>query len=67
MKWSNIDDIVFELENEYYDEDISEINIHDLKEMVISLSNFEDYDTSPSDVLLREILDAWIILRCKED
>lgn len=63
MRWTDIEEIADELEEEYSDEDISSLSMSEIKEMVLSISDFEDHNTEPSENILEEIRDAWLSLK----
>ena len=66
MHWSDIEEIVAGLEEAYAEEEIPEYNLEYLKEMVLSLSEFEDQEVEVSDDNLKQILESWIELRTEE-
>lgn len=66
MHWSDIEEIATGLEEEYAEEEIPEYNLGYLKEMVLSLPEFEDQEVEVSDDNLKQILESWIELRTEE-
>lgn len=63
MHWSDIEELAEELEETYSDEEIPEHNLADLKEMVLSLDDFEDHEVEVSEVRLKQIMEHWLELR----
>ncbi len=63
MHWSNIEELAVELEESYAEEEIPEYNLSYLKEMVLSLADFEDQEVEVSDDNLKQILESWIEYR----
>ncbi len=66
MHWSDIEEIATGLEEAYAEEEIPEYNLGYLKEMVLSLPEFEDQEVEVSDDNLKQILESWIELRTEE-
>lgn len=65
MHWTDIEEIVTALEETYADEEIPEYNLSYLKEMVLSLPNFEDQEIEVSEERLKDILENWLALHNK--
>ncbi|CAF1506085.1 unnamed protein product [Rotaria sp. Silwood2] len=63
MHWNDVDEIAIHLEENYPDEDISELTIQDLEDLVKSLSEFDDHEVETNREVLKEILEAWEELR----
>ena len=63
MHWNDIEEIATQLEITYAEEEIPEYNPPYLKEMVLSLSDFEDHELEVSNSNLRQILESWINVR----
>lgn len=63
MHWSNIEEIAVQLEESYAEEEIPEYSLSYFKEMVLSLSNFEDHEVEVSDSTLKQIIEHWVDLR----
>jgi FeS assembly protein IscX len=63
MHWSNIEELAVKLEESYAEEEIPEYNLEYLKEMVLSLSDFEDQEIEVRDNNLKQIMENWIDLR----
>ena len=63
MHWSNIDEIAESLEEHYSEEEVPEHNLYDLKEMILSISEFEDREVEVEDFTLKLILEHWLELR----
>ena len=63
MHWSDIEEIASGLEESYSEEEIPEYNLGYLKEMVLSLSHFEDQEVEVSDDCLKQILESWLEIR----
>ena len=63
MHWNDIEIIASELENDYSDEDIPEGDLASLKEMVLSLTKFEDHEVDVKDIVLKQIIEHWLELR----
>lgn len=63
MHWSDIEEIAEDLEETYFDEEIPEHNLADLKEMVLSLDDFEDHEVEVEDIRLKQIMEHWLELR----
>jgi FeS assembly protein IscX len=63
MHWSNIEELAVKLEESYAEEEIPEYNLEYLKEMVLSLPDFEDHEIEVSDNNLKQIMENWIDVR----
>lgn len=63
MRWSDIEEIIVGLEEAYAEEEIPEYNLEYLKEMVLSLAEFEDQEIEVSEDNLKQIMESWIELR----
>jgi FeS assembly protein IscX len=64
MNWNNIEEIAKNLEETYSEEEIpNENDLAYLKEMVISLNDFEDHDVEVDDDHLKLIMEYWLELR----
>ncbi|WP_341764085.1 Fe-S cluster assembly protein IscX [Candidatus Tisiphia endosymbiont of Beris chalybata] len=63
MHWNDVDEIATHLEENYPDEDISELTIQDLEDLVKSLSEFDDHEVETNREVLKEILEAWEEIR----
>jgi FeS assembly protein IscX len=63
MHWSDIETIATELEEAYSEEEIPEYNLLYLKEMVLSLSSFEDHEVEVEDSVLKQIIEHWLDIR----
>jgi len=63
MHWTDIEEVAEALEETYSDEEIPERNLSYLKEMVLSLSNFEDHEVEVDDDLLNQIIEHWLEIR----
>lgn len=64
MHWSNIEEIVENLEETYSEEEIpNEDNLAFLKEMVLSLNDFEDHEIEVDQEHLKRIMEYWLELR----
>ncbi|MCC8400178.1 MULTISPECIES: Fe-S cluster assembly protein IscX [unclassified Candidatus Tisiphia] len=59
MHWNDVDEIAMSLEENYPDEDISELTLKDLEDLIKSLSDFDDHEIEPNKEVLKEILEAW--------
>jgi FeS assembly protein IscX len=64
MHWNNIEEIVEDLEETYSEEEIPDENdLAYLKEMVLSLSDFEDHEVEVDNDHLKRIMEYWLELR----
>ncbi len=64
MNWNNIEEIAKNLEESYSEEEIPDENdLASLKEMVMSLNDFEDHDVEVDDDHLKRIMEYWLELR----
>lgn len=63
MYWHDIDDIAEKLEENYPDEELSELKLSHLEELVRLLSEFEDHEVPTTKINLEEIKEAWRELR----
>lgn len=63
MHWNDIDDIVDALEETYGDEEIPENDLPYLKEMVLSLPDFEDHEVEVDSQRLKQIMEHWLEIR----
>jgi len=66
MHSSDIEEIAVHLEESYAEEEIPEYNLPYLKEMVLSLSNFEDHEIEVEESTIKQILEHWIDIRSQE-
>jgi FeS assembly protein IscX len=66
MHWSDIEEIAVQLEESYAEEEIPEYNLPYLKEMVLSLLNFEDHEIEVKESTMKQILEHWIDIRNEE-
>lgn len=65
MHWSDIEEIIAGLEEAYAEEEIPEYDLEYLKEMVLSLAEFEDQEVEVSEDKLKQIAESWIELRAE--
>jgi FeS assembly protein IscX len=63
MHWNDIEEIASELEDIYSEEEIPEYNLPYLKEMVLSLPNFDDHEVEVENSTLKQILEQWMDIR----
>lgn len=63
MHWNDIEEIASELEDIYSEEEIPEYNLPYLKEMVLSLPNFDDHEVEVENSTLKQILEQWVDIR----
>jgi FeS assembly protein IscX len=63
MHWNDIEEIAENLEEYYSEEEIPENNLSYLKEMVLSLSDFESHDEEVEDFTLKKIIEQWLEIR----
>lgn len=63
MHWNDIEEIAEALEENYHDEKIEKLKLHDLHELVISLEDFDDDRDYYGDRVLNAILEAWMEIR----
>jgi FeS assembly protein IscX len=64
MHWNDIEEIVENLEETYSEEEIpNENDLLYLKEMVLSLSDFEDHEVEVDSEHLKRIMEYWLDLR----
>jgi FeS assembly protein IscX len=63
MHWNDVEEIAEALEENYSDEEASELKLSEIEEMVRSLSEFEDHDVDVTRTRLKEIQEAWLDLR----
>lgn len=63
MHWNDIEEIATELEDSYAEEEIPEYNLSYLKEMVLSLPNFDDHEVEVENSTLKQILEQWLDIR----
>ena len=66
MHWSDIEELVNGLEESYAEEEIPDYSLSYLKEMVLSLSDFEDQEVEVENDHLKKILECWIDLRSEK-
>ena len=60
MKWQNIYEIVYDLEEKYPNLDILGVSFPKLHSMVTKLENFEDNPNKSNEKILEAIQSAWI-------
>lgn len=63
MRWTDIDDIVEALQDNYPEEDIVNLRFTDLHSWVVSLLEFEDDPSRSNEKLLERIQEEWIQYR----
>ena len=64
MHWNDIEEIVENLEETYSDEEIpNENDLLYLKEMVLSLNDFDDHEIEVDQEHLKRIMEYWLELR----
>jgi len=64
MNWNNIEEMAKNLEESYSEEEIPDENdLAYLKEMVMSLNDFEDHDVEVDGDHLKRIMEYWLELR----
>ncbi|XVN42126.1 MAG: Fe-S cluster assembly protein IscX [Candidatus Rickettsia vulgarisii] len=63
MYWKDVEEIAKSLEEDYPDEDISELSIQDLEDLIKSLEDFEDNEVEVNKEVLKEIQEAWEEIR----
>ncbi len=63
MHWQDVEEIAKSLEEDYPDEDITELTIQDLEELIKSLEDFEDNEAEVNKEVLKEIQGAWEEIR----
>ncbi len=63
MHWNHIEEIAEKLEEMYGDEEIPEHNLSYLKEMILSLNEFEDHEVEVDDDHLKRIMEYWLEIR----
>jgi FeS assembly protein IscX len=66
MHWSDIEELVNGLEESYAEEEIPDYSLGYLKEMVLTLSDFEDQEVEVENDHLKKILECWIDLRSEK-
>ena len=66
MHWSDIENIVDQLETAYLEEEIPEYDLPYIKEMVLSLHEFDDHEVDVNNSTLKQILESWIDLRSEK-
>ena len=66
MNWSEIEEIAQLLEENYPDEDISDLKLSYLEEMIRAMPEFEDVGTETTRQVLEDIMDTWLEIR-RED
>jgi len=66
MHWNDIEEIAIELEEAYAEEEIPEYNLPYLKEMVLSLPDFDDHEVEVENSTLKQILEQWIEVRSEK-
>ncbi len=60
LKWTNVYDIVYDLEDKYPDTDILKLSFTKLHEMVMGLENFADSAEGSNEKILETIQMTWI-------
>jgi len=63
MYWYDIDEIAEKLEENYQDEELSDLKLTHLEELVMSLNEFDDHEVPTTKTNLEEIREAWQGLR----
>ncbi|WP_419235443.1 Fe-S cluster assembly protein IscX [Rickettsia endosymbiont of Nabis limbatus] len=63
MHWRDIEEIAEHLEDNYSDDYSSNMKLAVLKEMVTSLTDFEDHEVEVKGETLEEILEKWREIR----
>ena len=60
MKWTDVQDIAYSLEEAYPDEDVQFISFTRLKKLVVSLPDFEDDPKRCNERILEAIQEMWL-------
>lgn len=65
MLWSDIEDIVKMLQENYPEEEIKHIRLIDLADLVVTLEDFADDPEGAEEETLLYIKETWLILRAR--
>ncbi|MDF2965704.1 MAG: hypothetical protein K0Q51_1092 [Rickettsiaceae bacterium] len=63
MQWSDIEEIVEALEENYADLEVASIKLSKLHKLIIELPEFDDAPDAATQTILEEIHEAWLELR----
>jgi FeS assembly protein IscX len=63
MQWSDIEEIVEALEENYTDIEIDSLKMTKLHKFIIELPEFDDSLEAPTQLILEEIYESWLELR----
>ncbi|MCC2646212.1 MAG: hypothetical protein K0R02_277 [Rickettsiaceae bacterium] len=63
MQWSDIEEIVEALEENYADIEVSALKLSKLHKLIIELPEFDDAPDAATQSILEEIHEAWLDLR----
>jgi FeS assembly protein IscX len=65
MRWIDTDKLAHALEENYPDEDLEYLNLNDIEDLILALSDFEDDPEEVSDRTLQLIKEEWSHIREK--
>lgn len=65
MRWTDTDKLAQALEENYPDEDLEYLNLNDVEDLVLALSDFEDDPEEVTDRVLQLIKEEWSLMREK--
>lgn len=65
MKWNDIEQLAKALEENYPDEDLDYLNLHNVEDLILALSDFEDDPEDVTDRALQLAKEEWAHLREK--
>ena len=67
MRWNDTEQLAQALEENYPDEDLDYLNIHNVEDLILALSDFEDDPEDVTDRALQLAKEEWAHLREKND
>jgi FeS assembly protein IscX len=65
MRWTDTEALAKALEDNYPDEDLEYLNLNNIEDLVLELSDFEDNPEDVTDRFLQLIKEEWVNVRDK--
>lgn len=67
MRWNDTEQLAKALEENYPDEDLDYLNLHNVEDLILALSDFDDDPEDVTDRALQLAKEEWAHLRDKID
>ncbi len=65
MRWNDVEELAKALEENYPDEDLEYLNLHNVEDLILALSDFEDDPEDVTDRALQLAKEEWAHIREK--